>query len=113
MDLKPKTGGDVTFGDNSKGQIKGIGYTRNKSSTYIENVLLVKSLKHNLLSISQLCDIGHKVIFECMSCQVIDVKTNKLIFNGHHQGNVYVVYLNDLSFSNVCLMAKKENESWM
>ena len=44
---------------------------------------------------------------------MIDVKTNKIIFFKHHHGNVYVVYLNDLSSSNVCLMAKKEDESWM
>ena len=111
MDLKPKNWGDVTFGDNSKGQIEGIGTIGNKSSIFIENVLLVNGLKHNLLSISQLCDKGFKIIFECMNCHVIDVKTNKVIFIGHRQGNVYVVYLNELSFSNVCLMAKKEDES--
>ena len=48
-----------------------------------------------------------------MSCQVIHVKTNKLIFIGHRQGNVYVVYLDDLSSSNVCLMSKNEDESWL
>ena len=79
MDLKPKSRGDVKFRDNSKGQIEGIGSLGNKSSTHIENILLVKGLKYNLLSISQLCDKGHRVIFECMSCQVIDVKINKLI----------------------------------
>ena len=63
MDLKPKSGGDVTFGDNSKRQIEGIGSIGNNSSTHIENVLLIKGLKHNLLSISQLCDKGHRVIF--------------------------------------------------
>ena len=40
MDLKPKNEGDVTFGDNSKGQIVGIGTIGNKSSIFIENVLL-------------------------------------------------------------------------
>ena len=64
MDLKPKIGGDVTFGDNSKGQIEGIGTIGNKSFIFIENVLLVNGLKHNLLSISQLCDKGFKVVFE-------------------------------------------------
>ena len=49
---------------------------------------------------------GFKVIFECLNCHVIDVKTNKIIFSGHRQGNIYVVYLNDLSSSYVCLMAK-------
>ena len=41
------------------------------------------------------------------------VKTNKLVFIGHHQGNVYVVYLDTMSSNNVCLMAKKEDESWL
>ena len=63
LELKLKDGGSVTFGDNSKGQIKGIGTIGNNSSSNIENVLFVKGLKHNLLSISQLCDKGMKVIF--------------------------------------------------
>ena len=111
MELKAKSGGDVTFGDNFKGHIEGIGCIGNNSSTSFENVLLVSGLKHNFLSVSQLCDKGHKVIFECMSCQVIDIKTNKLVFIGHRQGNVYVVYLDNMSSNNVCLMAKKEDES--
>ncbi|GAV85137.1 hypothetical protein CFOL_v3_28575 [Cephalotus follicularis] len=52
---KPKDGGNVTFGDNTKGQIVGTGSIGNKDIT-ITNVLHVKGLKHNLLSISQLCD---------------------------------------------------------
>ena len=56
---------------------------------------------------------SHKVIFESMSCQVINVKTNKLVFIGHRQGNVYVVYLDNMSSNNACLMAKKEDESWL
>ena len=48
-----------------------------------------------------------------MSYQVIDVKTNKLIFIRHHLGNVYVVYLDALSSSNICLMAKNEDYNWI
>ena len=48
-------GGKVTFGDNVKGKIIGIGQVGKKDSTYNEDVLLVNGLKHNLLSISQLC----------------------------------------------------------
>ena len=46
MELKAKSGGEVTFGDNSKGHIEGIGCIGNNSSTLIENVLLVGGLKH-------------------------------------------------------------------
>ena len=58
--LTSKDGGHVTFGDNSKGKIVGISKIGNESSLIIEDVLLVEGLKHNLLSISQLCDKGFK-----------------------------------------------------
>ena len=60
---RSRNGGNISFGDNSKGKIIGIGNVGNVSSTLIENVYLVENLKHNLLSISQLCDKGYKVIF--------------------------------------------------
>ena len=56
--------GDVSFGDNSKGKILGIRNVGKISSTLIENVCLVENLKHNLISISQLCDKGYKVAFD-------------------------------------------------
>ena len=52
--LEMKDGGMVTFGDNGKGKIIGINKIRIIPSTFIENVLRVDKLKHNLLSISQL-----------------------------------------------------------
>ena len=113
MELKLKNKGDVTFGDNSKWHIEEIGSIGSNSSTHIENVLLVNGFKHNLLSINQLCDKGHKVIFECMSCQVIDVKTNMLVSIRYRHGNVNVVYVDNLSSGNVYLMARKKDESWL
>ena len=53
--LTKKNGGYVTFGDNAKGKIIGQGNIGNDTSSLIENVL-VDGIKHNLLSISQLCD---------------------------------------------------------
>jgi len=45
-------GSTVTFGDDSKGKIISIDNIKIGSSFLIENVILVESLKHNLLSIS-------------------------------------------------------------
>ena len=56
--LKIEDGGEVAFGGNEKWKIIGIGDIGNTSSNSIENVLLVRGLKHNLLNISQLCDKG-------------------------------------------------------
>ena len=58
-----KNEGYVTFGDNAKRRTIGQGNIGNDTSSLIESVLLVDGLKHNLLSISQLCDKGFKVIF--------------------------------------------------
>ena len=44
-------GGTVTFRDDSKGTIIGIGNIQIGASPIIENVVLVDGLKHNLLSI--------------------------------------------------------------
>ena len=61
--FQKKNGGYVTFGDNAKERIIGQGNIGNDTSSLIVNVLLVDGLKHNPLSISQLCDKGFKVIF--------------------------------------------------
>ena len=53
----------MTFGNNNEGVVIGkdiIG----KSGIEIENVFLVKGLKHNFLNISQLCDKCYYVKFE-------------------------------------------------
>ncbi|GKU95337.1 hypothetical protein SLEP1_g8708 [Rubroshorea leprosula] len=50
--LMPLDGGTVTFGDNGKGIVKGVGKIGNKSISF-DDVWYVDGLKHNLLSISQ------------------------------------------------------------
>ena len=57
---KIEISGDVSFGDN----LKRKGNVGKVSSTLIENACLVENLKQNLISISQLCDKGYKVIFD-------------------------------------------------
>ena len=56
--LVEKDGGQVIFGGKNKGQIIGSEKVGKNLSHSIDNVLLVKGLDHNLLSISQLCDKG-------------------------------------------------------
>ena len=54
--FESKKGGNVTFGDGSKSQIKGKVIISLPGLPDIANVLYVKSLRVNLLSISQICD---------------------------------------------------------
>ena len=68
--ISPKKSRHVTYGDNNKGRILEVGKIGTNSSNSIENVLLVEGLKHNLLSISQLCDKGYLVSFDSKKCVI-------------------------------------------
>ncbi|XP_050895540.1 uncharacterized protein LOC127102179 [Lathyrus oleraceus] len=68
IDFTPKKKVFVTYGDNNKGAILGKGSVGNPSSTNIYDVILVEGLKHNLISISQLCDKGYKITFTNTCC---------------------------------------------
>lgn len=52
----------------------------NLSKPLIENVLLVSGLRHNLLSISQSCDKGYKIIFEKDDCLIYDTNMIDVLF---------------------------------
>ena len=47
---------DIIFCDNSRGKVKGVGTIPISSDHSLSKVLLVDSLKFNLLSVTQLCD---------------------------------------------------------
>ncbi|RVW82159.1 Retrovirus-related Pol polyprotein from transposon TNT 1-94 [Vitis vinifera] len=110
--LTKRKEGYVTFGDNSKGRIIGQGNIGNDTSSLIESVLLVDGLKHNLLSISQLCDKGFKVLFEASHCIIKDIQNDKIIFMGHRCDNVYAINISkydghDKRFSSM------HDQSWL
>ena len=94
--LTKRNGGYVTFGDNAKRMIIGQGNISNDTSSLIESVLLVDGLKHNLWSISQLCDKGFKVIFEASHCIIKDIQNDKTIFMGHRCDNVYAINIQNM-----------------
>ena len=63
LSLTASSGGSVAFGNGKTGTIIGIGSIGKTPSQYIDNVHLVDGLKHNLLSVSQLCDKNNLVLF--------------------------------------------------
>lgn len=85
-----KNSGQVTFGDNAKGKILGFGDVGN-GSTLIENVLLVDNLKHNLLSVSQLCDKGYRVSLESSRCVIENACNNEVMYIGDQNENDYTI----------------------
>ena len=63
----------LTFGDNGKGKVKGLGKITIANDMSISNVLLVERLNFNLLSVAQLCDLGFKCIFGVDDVEIISV----------------------------------------
>ena len=85
----------ITFGNNKKGKVKGLGKIAISNDMSISNVLLVESLDFNLLSIGQLCDLGFKCIFGSDDVEVVSVDGSNLIFKGFRHGSLYLVDFND------------------
>ena len=77
--FESKKGGNVTFGDRSKSQIKGNRIISLPGLPDIANVLHVEGLRVNLLSISQIYDQDFMVLFLKGKCLVMDESRKKLI----------------------------------
>ena len=80
--LTPFSRDQVTFGDNFKENVLGVGNIDGLHSKFVKDVYLVDCLKYNLLSISQLCDLCYKVIFESTKCLILSMDKNKILFTG-------------------------------
>ncbi|XP_062094311.1 uncharacterized protein LOC133800368 [Humulus lupulus] len=70
VNYKEGNEGAVTFGDGNKGQIFGKGDLVLNGIAPLTEVLYVKGLKANLISISQLCDNDYTVSFSKTHCLV-------------------------------------------
>jgi hypothetical protein len=67
-------------------------------------------MKHNLLSVSQMCDQGHKVTFDSQKCEIRKEGSWKLVATAARtSSNIYV--LSEIGNEKCCL--GKEDESWL
>jgi len=101
--------GSVTFGNNAPKRIKGKGIVSLNEKTKAQNCLYVNCLKHNILSVRQMCDIGYDVNFHSKYCEIQNAENGKLVgkeINTHN--NVYV-----FDDSRVSLYLCKTNEKWL
>ena len=87
-----KKEGTVIFGDNNKGKVIGIGMVGNFETPYWK-CSFDKRFKHNLLSISQLCGKGYKIIFEKDACLIYDTNMKDILFKGSVTIILWVIWL--------------------
>ena len=102
--FESKKGGNVTFDDGSKSQIKGKEIISLPGLPDIANVLYVEGLRVNLLSISQICDQDFMVLFSKGKCLVMDKFGKKLISGVCTLDNCYGLVPNaDIVCNSICL----------
>lgn len=106
--IKRIDGRCVTFRDNAKGEVTRVEAITLSSSCDLVEAYLVEGLKHNLLSISQLCDVGFQVAFNTSSC-IIKHPEMKLALIRHRVNTIYI--LNNIDFPS--LMLRPEPTPWM
>ena len=87
--FESKRGGNVTFSEVSKSQIKRKEIISLPGLPDVANVLYVKGLRVNLLSISQICDQDFMVLFSKGKCLVLNKSRKKLISGIRTLDNCY------------------------
>ena len=110
--LDAKDRGHVTFEDNAKWKIISIGEIGNPQFLSIHHVLFVDGLKHNLLSVSQLCDMGNKVTFYPKNYFVSSLDEDKVIFSGKRVDKVYVIDLNKNDNKDIKCLMSTFHDTW-
>jgi hypothetical protein len=103
----------IIFGDGNQGKVNGLGKIAITSEHSFSNVFLVESLGYNLLSVSQLCNMGYNCLFTNIDVFVFRRSDGSLVFKGVLDGKLYLV---DFSKENAdldaCLIAKT-NMGWL
>jgi hypothetical protein len=94
----------VSLGNDDSTKIIGKGTVRiGNKNTKEKNVLLVEDMKHNILSVSQMCDQVHKVTFNSKKCKIGKEGLGKLIVaSARTSSNIYV--LSEIGNEKCCLV---------
>ena len=97
-------GGSVRFGNNEPCCIKGRGQISLTKELVCDNAYWVEGLKHNMLSVAHLINIGFKVEFMHGKARLLDEK-GKIIGSGKQtKGNLFYLELGECS----CFIAQVE-----
>jgi hypothetical protein len=103
----------ISFGDNSQGRVLGFGNIAISSEHFISKVFLVETLDYNLLSVSQLCNMGYNCMFTDEGVTVYRRSDGSVAFKGVLKGKLYIVdFTKDKAQLDTCLIAKS-NMGWL
>ena len=102
VNVKPHPTGSVKFGDGFKGKIKRVGKLICAGCPSLEDVLFIKGLTANIISISQLYDQGLLVNFSKSEFLVKDEKEDVLMKDIRSKDNCYLWESQIIAYSSTC-----------
>jgi hypothetical protein len=110
LSLSERKSGNITFRNDALGKIKGKGMVSlSNGKGKSQDVLLVYGLKHNLLSVSQMCDRGCEVVFTSKDWKIKSANSGQVVAKGiRTKNNVYELK----EYREVCHL-RKHDESWL
>jgi hypothetical protein len=103
----------ITFGDNSKSKVKGIGKIAISNDHSLSNVLYVVSLSFNLLSVRQLCDLDFQCLFSPNEVVVSKIDDKQVIFKGFRYNNLYLVDFTSEDANLMTCLFTKTSLGWL
>jgi hypothetical protein len=91
-----KKGGNVAFGDESFTKIHGKGIVKlGSENVKAGKVLLVEDMKHNILSVSKICDQGYTLMFDSRKCEIKENNSGRLVSTATRRpNNIYIIDMN-------------------
>ncbi|KAK1619699.1 hypothetical protein QYE76_025216, partial [Lolium multiflorum] len=103
----------VSFGDNSTSEVLGFGKVVVAHNITLVDVMLVKTLGYNLLSISALGKMGFAVFIDNDIVVLLWSKTLKVAFVGYREHNLYVVDFSGTTTSSAMCLFGKADVGWL
>ncbi|KAK1609042.1 hypothetical protein QYE76_032715 [Lolium multiflorum] len=103
----------VSFGDNSTSEVLGFGKVVVAHNITLVDVMLVKTLGYNLLSISALGRMGFTVFIDNDIVVLLWSKTLKVAFVGYREHNLYVVDFSGATTSSAMCLFGKADVGWL
>jgi hypothetical protein len=91
--------------------VKGLGKIAISPDHSISNVFLVDSLDYNLLSISQLCNIGYNCLFKDVGVTVSRRSDDSVAFKGVLEDQLYLVDFKRAKLDT--FLIAKTNMGWL
>ena len=115
LDMSGSCQEGVSFADEGKGEVMGLGKIATSNDKTLDNVLLVESLTYNLLSVSQLCIMSYDCLFTDKGVSVYRRDDSSIVFKGRMKGKLYLVdFQSDKVNHETCLMARiKSSMGWL